>query len=129
LADAGIPLGNQAVLLRGINDDASIMIALMRCLLRMRIRPYYLHQADFTRGTNHFRTPIETGLRIMARMRGHVSGMAVPVYVVDLPGGGGKVPLLPDYVCEADEEAYALRNYRDKLYAYPQPQNVCRKEG
>jgi len=98
LVAAGIPLGNQTVLLRGVNDDPETMIELFRGLLRMRVKPYYLHQMDLTRGTAHFRTPVATGLEIMQALRGPVTGMASPHYVIDLPGGKGKVPLLPEYV-------------------------------
>jgi len=96
LADAGIILGNQTVLLRGVNDDPETMQRLFCGLLKLRVRPYYLHQMDLTRGTSHFRTPIETGLNIMKTLRGTVSGLALPYYVVDLPGGKGKVPLVPE---------------------------------
>lgn len=98
LADAGIPLGNQTVLLAGVNDDPSVIRDLCLSLLRIRVRPYYLHQADLVRGTAHFRTPVEVGLDAIRSLRGHCSGMAVPSYVVDLPGGKGKVPLLPNRV-------------------------------
>lgn len=98
LADAGIPLGNQTVLLRGINDDAAVMKELLTGLLGMRIKPYYLHQMDLVRGTGHFRTPVTAGVNLLRSMRGHVSGMAIPQYVIDLPGGKGKVPLLPEQV-------------------------------
>ncbi len=96
LADAGIPLGNQTVLLRGVNDDPEVMIELCRGLLKMRVRPYYLHHLDQARGTAHFRVPVELGLEIIAAMRGRVSGLGIPQYVVDPPGGQGKVPLLPE---------------------------------
>ncbi len=98
LADAGIPLGNQTVLLRGINDDTATIRDLMFGLLTMRVKPYYLFQADMTRGTDHFRTPVEKGLAIMRDLIGHSYGMAVPTFAVDAPGGGGKIPLSPDYV-------------------------------
>ena len=98
LVDAGIVLGNQTVLLRGINDQPEIIGELFRGLLKMRVRPYYLHQMDLTRGTGHFRTPVKTGMEIMQSLRGPVSGLASPHYVIDLPGGKGKVPLLPQYV-------------------------------
>lgn len=120
LADAGIPLFNQTVLLRGINDQSKILIPLFRSLLRMRVKPYYLHQGDLTRGTDHFRTPIETGLAIMQDLRGHISGMAVPHYMIDLPGGGGKVPLTPGYILEKGCEAYTIRNFQGHTYHYPQ---------
>jgi lysine 2,3-aminomutase len=97
LADVGIPLGNQTVLLRGINDSPTVLRDLFQRLLRIRVRPYYLHQMDLTRGTGHFRTPLACGLRIMAELRGTLSGLAIPTYVVDLPGGKGKIPLLPEY--------------------------------
>ena len=103
LADAGIPLGNQTVLLRGVNDDAEVMIELCRGLLKMRVRPYYLHHLDQARGTAHFRVPVERGLEIIAAMRGRVSGMGIPQYVVDPPGGQGKVPLLPENLLEVGE--------------------------
>jgi lysine 2,3-aminomutase len=98
LADAGIPLGNQTVLLRGVNDDAAVMEELLRGLLRLRVRPYYLHHMDLALGTGHFRTTIETGLDIMRSLRGPLSGLAIPHYVIDTPGGKGKVPLLPESI-------------------------------
>ncbi len=117
LADAGVPLGNQAVLMNGVNDDPFVMAELFRSLLAMRVKPYYLHQMDLVRGTRHFRAPVEKGLEIMAALRGHVSGMSVPYYVVDLPGGKGKVPLLPGYARDADG-AYRLTTYRGEVVAY-----------
>jgi lysine 2,3-aminomutase len=120
LADSGAVLGNQTVLLRGINDDGEILARLFRALIRMRVRPYYLLQADLTRGTMHFRTRIETGLEIMRRLRGHVSGLAVPAYVIDLPRGGGKIPLVPEYVIRMDEKELIARNYLGKTYQYLQ---------
>ncbi len=98
LADVGVPLGNQTVLLRGVNDDPAIMAALLRGLLRIRVRPYYLHQMDLAAGTGHFRTRLESGLEMIGALRGQISGMAIPHYVVDLPGGKGKVPLTPDFL-------------------------------
>jgi lysine 2,3-aminomutase len=103
LADAGIPLGNQTVLLRGVNDDPEVMIELCRGLLKMRVRPYYLHHLDQARGTAHFRAPVERGLEIIAAMRGRVSGLGIPQYVVDPPGGQGKVPLLPENLLQAGD--------------------------
>jgi len=100
LADAGLPLGNQTVLLNGVNDDQVVMIELCRGLLKMRVRPYYLHHLDQARGTSHFRVPVERGLEIIAGMRGQVSGLGIPQYVVDPPGGEGKVPLLPENLLE-----------------------------
>jgi lysine 2,3-aminomutase len=102
LADAGIPLGNQSVLLRGVNDDAAVMTELLRGLLRLRVRPYYLHHLDHVRGTDHFRTTVAEGLAILRALRGPLSGMAIPHYVIDLPGGHGKVPLLPEYLQQRD---------------------------
>lgn len=103
LADAGIPLGNQTVLLRGVNDDPKVMAELCRGLLKMRVRPYYLHHLDQAGGTAHFRVPVERGLEIITAMRGHISGLAIPQYVVDPPGGQGKVPLLPENLLEVGE--------------------------
>jgi lysine 2,3-aminomutase len=103
LADAGIPLGNQTVLMRGVNDDPEVMITLCRGLLKMRVRPYYLHHLDQARGTAHFRVPVERGLEIIAAMRGRVSGLGIPQYVVDPPGGQGKVPLLPENLLQIGE--------------------------
>jgi len=103
LADAGIPLGNQTVLLGGVNDDPAVMIDLCRKLLKMRVRPYYLHHLDQARGTAHFRVPVERGLEIIAAMRGQISGLGIPQYVVDPPGGQGKVPLLPENLLEVGE--------------------------
>jgi lysine 2,3-aminomutase len=104
LADAGIPLGCQTVLLRGVNDDPEIIKKLMHGLLYIRIKPYYIFQGDMTKGTNHFRTPIEKGLEIVKSLIGHTSGLAVPTFAVDAPGGGGKIPLLPDYVRHLGKE-------------------------
>jgi len=117
LSEAGVPLGNQTVLLRGVNDDGEVMAGLFRALLSMRVKPYYLHQMDLVKGTYHFRTGVEKGLEIMATLRGHVSGMAVPYYVVDLPGGKGKVPLLPGYE-RRDGGAYRLTTYTGEIVEY-----------
>lgn len=122
LAEAGVPLGAQTVLLKGVNDDPEIMKRLMHQLLLARVKPYYLYQADLTKGTNHFRTPVETGLKIIQSLQGHTSGMAVPHFVIDAPGGGGKIPLLPnDYLLNLDEDGAVLKNYENKTYHYPQP--------
>ncbi len=118
LADAGIPLGNQTVLLRGVNDDPEVMKQLMQKLLASRVRPYYLHQMDLVRGTGHFRTSVQKGLNIMAGLRGHISGMATPSYVIDLLGGKGKVALLPHDVRREGNTLY-LRNYLGKIIEYP----------
>ncbi len=120
LADAGIPLGNQAVLLKGVNDDAGIMARLMKKLLAIRVKPYYIYQADLVKGTNHFRTRVSKGLEIMKALRGFISGMAVPHYVIDLPNGGGKVPVLPQYIQSHNEKTgeIALKDYRGDLHTY-----------
>jgi lysine 2,3-aminomutase len=117
LADAGIPLGCQTVLLRGVNDNTETIRELMYKLLTIRVKPYYLFQTDMTRGTNHFRTPVETGLAIMKDLIGHTSGMAVPTFAVDAPGGGGKIPLLPDYVKKLDDEL-RFENYCGTICSY-----------
>ena len=118
LADAGIPLGCQTVLLKGVNDDAAVMKRLMRRLLAIRVKPYYIHHADPVQGTAHLRTSIQAGLNIMRTLRGHLSGPGVPYYMVDLPGGGGKIPLLPEYVEEAKEDQLIVRNFEGKIYKY-----------
>ncbi|MCX8191319.1 MAG: hypothetical protein N3F06_00750, partial [Nitrososphaerales archaeon] len=122
LADAGIPLGSQTVLLRGVNDDPSTMKLLMQRLLTIRVRPYYLFQADPVKGTYHFRTTVEQGLKIMQELIGHTSGLAIPHYVIDAPGGGGKVPILPNYLESISKEKVVIRNYQGKLFEYIQPQ-------
>ena len=117
LADAGIPLGNQTVLLKGVNDSVETMRSLMTGLLALRVRPYYLHQMDLVRGTAHFRTPVRTGLEIVRGLRGHISGLAVPHYVIDLPGGKGKVAVLPDDV-EIRGTTLHLRTYTGERVTY-----------
>ncbi|HEX9080515.1 MAG TPA: KamA family radical SAM protein, partial [Desulfuromonadaceae bacterium] len=117
LADAGIPLGNQTVLLAGVNDDPAVIRRLMQLLLAIRVKPYYIHQMDLVQGTGHFRTKVEKGLAVMEGLRGHTSGMATPYYVIDLPGGKGKVPVLPDYV-ERRGEKLLLRNYLGEIVEY-----------
>ena len=121
IVDAGIPLGNQSVLLKGINDDAEVMKSLLLGLVKARVRPYYLYQCDLCEGAGHFRTDVEAGIEIIEQLTGSISGFAVPKFVVDVPGGGGKVPLGPDYVESIDDEKIVLRNYRGNLYTYPQP--------
>ncbi len=118
LADAGIPLGNQSVLLRGINDSPEVMRELLCGLLQIRVKPYYLFQADLTAGTSHFRTSIDKGISLMQSLIGHVSGMAIPTYALDLPDGGGKVPLTPDYLCSVGAKMH-FQNYCGHQYAYP----------
>lgn len=119
LADAGIVLGSQTVLLKGVNDSVAVMKELFHKLLRLRIRPYYLFQCDAIIGSAHFRTTIEDGKKIMDGLRGHTSGLAIPYYVIDTPGGGGKVPILPEYEIAHTEEGYLLRNYEGKHVLYP----------
>jgi len=121
LANAGIPLGSQTVLLKGINDQVNTMKQLVNGLLRIRVRPYYLYQCDPIVGSAHFRTPVEKGLQIIKGLRGHTTGYAVPTYVIDAPGGGGKIPLLPEYFLGRDGENLLLKNYEDRCYRYPDP--------
>jgi len=118
LADAGMPLGSQTVLLKGINDRPYIMKKLFHELLQIRVRPYYIYQCDPVKGTTHFRTPVAVGINIIEKLRGHTSGYAVPTYVIDAPGGGGKIPVGPSYVMSQDKGKYTLRNYRSKIYTY-----------
>ncbi len=122
LADAGIPLGSQTVLLKGINDNIETMKGLMHGLMKMRVRPYYLYQCDPISGSGHFRTSIENGLDIIRGLRGFTTGYAVPTYVVDAPGGGGKIPLTPNYVKEHTRDELVLSNYENKTYCYPDPE-------
>ena len=117
LADAGIPLGNQSVLLKGVNDDPAVMTTLMQRLLAIRVRPYYLHQMDLVRGTGHFRTSVACGVRIMAALRGHTSGMAIPYYVIDLPGGKGKIPILPESV-KREGRTLMITTYTGEVVEY-----------
>lgn len=119
LVDHGIVMGSQSVLLRGVNDSAEIQMALAHKLMRCRVRPYYLYQCDLIRGSAHFRTSIEEGLSIMDELRGFTTGYAIPLYVVDGPGGGGKIPLNPTYILNAEGNAYELRNYKGDHFSYP----------
>jgi lysine 2,3-aminomutase len=129
LADAGIPLGSQTVLLKGINDSVETMTDLMHKLMKMRVRPYYLYQCDPITGSGHFRTTIHQGLDIIRGMRGFTTGYAVPTYVVDAPGGGGKIPLMPDYVCGHTTEDLMLTNYENKPFTYPDPVQAMPVQG
>ncbi|MBK8976225.1 MAG: KamA family radical SAM protein [Planctomycetes bacterium] len=122
LADAGIPLGSQTVLLRDVNDDVDTMKELVHRLLRIRVRPYYIYQCDPIPGSAHFRTPVEKGLEIIEGLRGHTTGYAVPHFVIDAPGGGGKLPLLPSYVVGREGDELVLRNYAGRTFRYPDPQ-------
>ena len=126
LADIGIPLGSQTVLLKGVNDNSQTMKELMLKLLKNRVKPYYIYQADMTEGTDHFRTSVEQGLDILRDLMGHISGMAVPYFVIDAPGGGGKVRLLPNSVVEYNKDEVVITNYEGKVFRYSQPE---RKNG
>ncbi|RKD22025.1 L-lysine 2,3-aminomutase [Caminicella sporogenes DSM 14501] len=136
LADAGIPLGNQTVLLRGVNDCVHVMRNLVHDLVKNRVRPYYIYQCDLSVGIEHFRTPVAKGLEIMEALRGHTSGYAVPTFVVDAPGGGGKIPVMPNYVVSQSSRRVVLRNYEGVITTYTEPAPykdecncpVCRKE-
>jgi lysine 2,3-aminomutase len=119
MADAGIPLGSQTVLLAGINDNSETMRRLMLGLLKLRVRPYYIYQCDPIFGSAHFRTPVRKGIEILERLRGHISGYAVPTFVIDAPGGGGKIPLNPQYVVAHEGETLLLKNYRGEIFKYP----------
>ena len=121
LADTGIPLGSQTVLLKGVNDNSEVMKELMLKLLKNRVKPYYIYQADMTEGTDHFRTSVQKGLDIIKDLMGHTSGMAVPYFVIDAPGGGGKVRLLPNSVVEHNEHEVVITNYEGKVFRYQQP--------
>lgn len=121
LADAGIPIGNQTVLLRRVNSSPRVLRKLFTELLRCRVRPYYLFQGDVAEGTGHLRTSVETGIELMEQLRGHISGLAVPHLVIDTPGGMGKVSIGPDYVVSRGDDEWVLRNYEGRTVAYPQP--------
>jgi len=124
LADAGIPLGCQTVLLKGVNDDTAVMKRLMQKLLAARVRPYYIYMCDQVAGAEHFRTTVEKGLEIIKALRGWTSGLAVPHFVIDAPGGGGKIPLLPEYVESINDDEVVLRNYAGERFTYKQPQSA-----
>lgn len=121
LSEAGIPLGSQTVLLRGINDRPVVMKRLMHELLKIRVRPYYIYQCDLAMGTEHFRTPIAVGINIIEKLRGHTTGYAVPSFVIDAPGGGGKIPVGPTYMISQDKGKMVLRNYQGKVFEYQEP--------
>lgn len=121
LTRAGIPLGNQSVLLAGVNDCAHIQRQLVQDLVRIRVRPYYLYQCDLVEGAGHFRTPVGKGIEIIEALRGHTSGFAVPTYVVDAPGGGGKIPVMPNYLISQSDHKVVLRNYEGYVTAYEEP--------
>jgi len=123
LADAGVPLGNQSVILAGINDCPHVMKKLVHELVKIRVRPYYIYQCDLSEGIGHFRTPISKGLEIIEYLRGHTSGYAVPTFVVDAPGGGGKIPLSPNYILSQSPTKTVLRNFEGVITSYPEPPN------
>lgn len=130
LIRSGVPVNNQSVLLRGVNDSVKAQKDLCHGLLKIKVRPYYLYQCDEVRGTEHFRTPVQTGVKIIEGLRGYTSGLAVPTFVVDLPQGGGKVPLQPDYVLSQTEEKLIFRNYEGRLFRYRNPADPrVRKSG
>ncbi len=124
LVNAGIPVANQAVLLRDVNDCPAIMKKLMHELMMIRVRPYYIYQCDLSMGISHFRSSITKGMEIIENLRGHTSGMAVPTFVVDAPGGGGKIPLMPNYLLSQSDRRFAIRNYEGVITTYTQPENV-----
>jgi lysine 2,3-aminomutase len=119
MADAGIPLGNQSVLLRGVNDDVETMKKLVQGLLTIRVRPYYIYQIDLIKGGGHFQTSVQKGLEIIEALRGHTSGLAVPTLVIDAPGGGGKIPIAPESIVSFDDKEIVVRNFRGQQYRYP----------
>lgn len=121
LADAGIPLGNQSVLLRGVNDCTHVMKRLVQGLVKIRVRPYYIYVCDLSKGIEHFRTPVSKGIEIIENLRGHTSGYAVPTFVVDAPGGGGKTPVMPNYVLSQSPRRVVLRNYEGVITTYTEP--------
>lgn len=130
LANAGVPLGNQSVLLKGINDSVHIMRDLVHELVKMRVRPYYIYQCDLSTGIEHFRTPVSKGIEIIEGLRGHTSGYCVPTFVVDAPGGGGKIPVMPQYMISQSPDKVILRNYEGVITTYTQPASYDQaKEG
>jgi lysine 2,3-aminomutase len=128
LADAGIPLGSQTVLLKGINDDPAVMKPLMHGLLMRRVKPYYLYQCDPIKGSGHFRTSVDVGLKIIRALRGHTTGYATPIFVIDAPGGGGKIQLAPDPVVGRDGNDLLIRNFEGKVYRYPDPDGTLGRD-
>ncbi|MEO5914145.1 MAG: KamA family radical SAM protein [Luteolibacter sp.] len=121
LADAGIPLGNQSVMLRGVNDSVEVQKALVQKLLMCRVKPYYLYQCDLINGSSHLRTPVAEGVAIIEGLRGHTTGYAIPQFVIDGPGGGGKIPINPNYVVDTSEGRITLRNFEGEIFEYPDP--------
>lgn len=123
LANAGIPLGNQTVLLRGVNDCVHVMKKLVNDLVKIRVRPYYIYQCDLSNGIEHFRTPVSKGIEIIEGLRGHTSGLCIPTFVVDAPGGGGKTPVMPNYVISQNQDKVILRNFEGVITTYSEPHN------
>lgn len=121
LADAGIPLGSQTVLLAGINDCPNVIKRLVQGLVKIRVRPYYLYQCDLSEGIGHFRTPVGKGMEVIEHLRGHTSGFAIPTFVIDAPGGGGKVPVMPQYLMSQSDSRVVVRNYEGQMFSYPEP--------
>lgn len=136
LLEAGIPLGNQSVLLSGVNDCVHVMRELVRKLVRIRVRPYYIYQCDLSLGLSHFRTSVAKGMEILEGLQGHTTGFAVPMYVIDAPGGGGKIPIMPNHVISQGHRTYVLRNFEGRICTYTEPEDyvpecrceVCRKK-
>ncbi len=128
LADAGIPLGSQTVLLAGINDCPNVIKRLVQELVKIRVRPYYLYQCDLSEGIGHFRTPVGKGIEIIENLRGHTSGFAVPTFVIDAPGGGGKVPIMPQYLLSRSDSRVVVRNYAGRVLSYPEPETYHRHD-
>ena len=123
LANAGVPLGNQTVLLRGVNDCVHVMKKLVNDLVKIRVRPYYIYQCDLSNGIEHFRTPVSKGIEIIEGLRGHTSGLCIPTFVVDAPGGGGKTPVMPNYVISQNQEKVILRNFEGVITTYTEPKH------
>lgn len=124
IVDSGIPLGNQSVLLRNINDNTETIKELLLKLVKARIRPYYLYQCDLSEGLGHFRTKVDTGIEIIRNLTGTISGYAIPKFVIDAPNGGGKIPINPEYIITRDDEKIVMRNYKGLIYTYPQPRDL-----
>jgi lysine 2,3-aminomutase len=128
LADAGIPLGNQSVLLAGVNDCPNVMKDLVHKLVRNRVRPYYIYQCDLVHGAGHFRTPVAAGMQIIESLRGHTTGFAVPTFVIDAPRGGGKIPVMPNYLLSQSADRVVVRNFEGFITTYTEPQTYERHD-